>query len=207
MIKITQQPANVTVSEWNPSSLNITFTTGSLDDTSSVQWYFRSASITNATTSVLSFTSTTASLSGYYFVTISSSSLGTSSLGLTSSQAFIQVNPLITLQPTNVIAIGGGPVSFVSSVSSSIPITSTQWYNGGNVMVGQTTNSLSIPSTYTAGINEYTIVYTTASGSVSSNQVSVEIIPMGMIIEQPTLTYNPYIAGTDGSHGAGYQWK
>ena len=196
-ISITQQPQSTSTTDWGASSFSISATGAS---PISYQWYFNSSSILNATSSTLSLPYVVASINdGYYYVIAYSASLGA-----TSSQALLQINPLIIHQPQSITGPEGSLAVFSASFSSSLPLTYQWQLNGSNIAGATSTNYSTQTSPFFLYQGSYDIIGTTASGSTTSNNATLNIIPIGAIVDSP-MSWCPYIPDGFGGFGQGYR--
>ncbi len=189
---ITISPAQ-TISEWQPFSFSVlTLTSGSNLITSSLQWQANGINISNEIASIYSKAQGIASSgdSADYRLVFSGSISGSGLIGVSASlSSHLTINPLITTQPSSsaggrAILEGEGVVFGGEIISSSIAV-SYHWYHSQQAMAGETNASLNIQPGlfYPQLTGDYYLEIDTASGSVTSNNLSLGVIPQGAIIE------------------------
>jgi hypothetical protein len=84
--------------------------------------------------------------------------------------------PSLTLQPVSKTIYAGSLVTFTANAIGDAPI-GYQWRFNGADIAGQTTNSLSLTNVQAAKAGNYTVVAINASGSVSSSNALLTIVP------------------------------
>jgi gliding motility-associated-like protein len=125
------------------------------------QWKKAGVNIPNATTASLALTSVQTGNAGIYTVDV------TNSCGTSPSPDYtiaITQAPLITLDPVSQTVCVGATATFTANVSGS---SSVKWQRNG-VDVGNTTNTLSIPSIAVANTGTYTFLATNSCGTTTS---------------------------------------
>jgi hypothetical protein len=199
--KVTEQPANTTVTSGSLVSLSANATG---IPAPSVQWQVLVpggawSNITNATTLNYNFTSA-AGDNGNQYRAYFTNSYGDA----TSNISLVTVNyaPSITTQPTNQSANDGQTATFTAAATGD-PMPTVQWQvNTGsgwaNVTDGSggTTDSYTTPAA-TSGMNgyQYRAVYTTGVGSdATTNAVSLTVNSAAVA---PTVTTQPVNTGVE----------
>jgi len=86
--------------------------------------------------------------------------------------------PTITSQPqpANLRVLAGMPVSFSVSAAGSAPL-SYQWRLNANKIIGATTSIYSLASAQTGNAGTYSVVVANLTGSVTSSNVNLSVIP------------------------------
>lgn len=202
---ITTQPVSATVN----SGANATFTvvaTGVPIPT--YQWTFNGSPISGATRASVTLSKVTAANAGNYVVT------ATNSMGhAVSSTAALVVDtaPQVTSQPTSQLVNAGASAS-LSVVATGIPAPSYQWYQGGVLVPGATSSTISFPSVQPSNAGSYTVVVTNSVSSVTSSAATLAVNGAPMITTQPSSV--TVVAGNDpvftvvatGTPAPTYQW-
>ncbi len=80
--------------------------------------------------------------------------------------------PTITAQPTSVTVTAGGATSFSVTANNA---TSYQWSFNNAALAGATNSTLSISNAQTANAGSYFVTVTNATGSVTSNTVTLTV--------------------------------
>jgi hypothetical protein len=130
-----------------------------------VQWQRNGADVPGATTLSLNIPSVKAADAGNYTL-VARSPVGSA----TSSMAVLTVvfpPPTITTQPTNVTVQPGAPASF-SVIADAQPDPTYQWRKDGVNLAGATTSTLIFSSTQASQAGRYSVIVSTAFGSVTS---------------------------------------
>jgi hypothetical protein len=167
---VTGNPANVTVC----AGTVVNFSAGATGSpVPGVQWQVSTdggatfGDIPGATSSILSFAAA-AGQNGHRFRAVFANTCGTAS----TTAAILTVNtaPVITVNPTDQIAVGGGPVTFTAAAVGS-PAPTVQWQvstNGGatfNNIPGATSPSYTFTPTPAQFGNRYRAVFTNVCGT------------------------------------------
>ena len=151
----------------------------------SYQWNSNAIPIAGATTTNLIYASVTTNHAGSYTLVVSNL-YGS----VTSSPAIltVSVNPLpsITAQPQNLTITNGNPATF-SVTAINGPLGYRWYFNTNTLLVGQTTNSLTLASATTNNAGTYTVVMTNSAGAVTSSPavLTVIVLPPPVITAQP----------------------
>ena len=158
----TTQPQSQTVS----TGANVTFTAAA-SGSPTFQWQKNGVAISGATNSTLTLTSVTTTNAGTYTV------VATNSAGaVTSNNAVLAVNtpqgaaPTITVQPLSQTVAPGGAVTFSVTATGTSP--TYQWRKNGTAIAGATASTLSLTNLQSGNAADYTVVVTTAGGSLTS---------------------------------------
>jgi pectin methylesterase-like acyl-CoA thioesterase len=108
------------------------------------------------------------------------------------------VPPTISTQPTNVVVINGGPVSF-SVTASGVPAPGYTWLKNGGPIPGNPsalTATLTIAAAAPSDIGTYSVQVTNTAGSLTSSNVS-------LIVNSATLAVST-LAPTNGAANISY---
>ena len=106
--------------------------------------------------------------------------VATNSAGsVTSNGAVLTVNPppsapAFSTQPVSQTVAAGSPATF-TVVTSGYPAPTYQWKKNNVAIAGATSASYTIASVLVADVNSYTVVATNASGSATSNSVTLSL--------------------------------
>lgn len=153
----------------------------------SYQWNSNGIPITSATATNLTYASVTTNYAGSYTLVVSNL-YGSA----TSSPAIltVSVNPLptITAPPQNLTITNGNPATF--SVTAINGPLGYQWYfNTNTLLVGQTSNSLTLASATTNNAGTYTVVVTNNAGAVTSSPAILTVVVLSS--SPPVITTQP----------------
>jgi hypothetical protein len=119
---------------------------------------------------------------------------------------------VITAQPVNQTITKGGIVTFFIKTVGPGPI-SYQWYHNSNSIPNQTTPILTLSSVSLSDTGSYfCTAYSLEGGETISGIATLTIdddppsapSSLGCMIQQPELTWNPYITDRFGGRGSGY---
>jgi uncharacterized repeat protein (TIGR03803 family) len=183
---ITSQPASQAVLE----GMNATFSVGTAANAlSSFQWrqdngtfvtnLSDGSGISGSATSTLTISNVAPTNVGAYSVVISNAA-GVA----TSSNAFLTIipwRPVIVAQPTNTMALPGGPATFRVSVVGTPPFTNQWQMNGTNLtndanFVRTTFRTMTVRNASPALQATYSVVVSNALGSVTSEGATFSLI-------------------------------
>ena len=223
---ITTQPTNQSVTPGSNATFNA-HASGS--PTPTVQWSVSTnggtsfSPISGATSTTLVISSTTTGQNNNLYFAVFTNSQGTAQTNtVTLAVSASGSAPVITTQPNSQSAIAGANATFVVAATGS-PTPTVQWYlstNGGtsfNIVSGATSYTLVITST-TVGQNgnQYHAVLTNSGGSVTSNNVTLNV---GAATVIPSITTQPtnhtvtagqsvtFTAGANGTPTPTAQWQ
>ena len=119
--------------------------------------------------------------------------------------------PNITSQPVNQTVNANQQATF-SVAATGIPDPTYQWVkNGTNILIGQTSTTLTIPNASGLDIGSYAAIVSNGSGSVTSSVVTLSVIPptTGPTLLTPSVQANGNvqftISGAPGAAGFGYR--
>jgi hypothetical protein len=185
---ITNQPQSVTVDAYAPATFSVAATgTSSLN----YQWLFDGSNIAGATSSNLVFTNVVQTNLGTYAVVVSNvfgSVVGSNAL--LAMYPYL-IDPFAGLDTdwgyTNTLSVqawGTGPLTY-------------QWYDNGTAIGGATNADLILNSIQFTNAGLYSVVVTSALGSVTNTPEEVVVNPAGISMGlSPTVT----ISGVAGYH-------
>ena len=167
--------------------------------------------ISGATTNKVVFSSAETTNSGNYLVIITN--FGGS---VTSTVAVVTVasSPVILVQPTNQTVAVGSTVSFVVNAIGFIPL-SYQWLANGGSLGGETNQMLTLTNVQlTDSGNDYTVVITNSSGSVTSSIASLTVtnIPPAITLQPTNQTAGvgsivTFVVLATGTAPLSFQWQ
>ncbi|EEF60000.1 immunoglobulin domain-containing protein [Pedosphaera parvula] len=154
----------------------------------SFRWFFNGVNITGATNASLFLNGNQTTNSGTYSVVVSNA------LGVVTSSNVAAVVigqlPFLISQPTNVVAVGGSPATFMVVADGSQPL-SYQWWKNGVKINGATTTALQLTGLQRSDAGAYSVIVTNAFGSLtSSNAILRVLVPQKL---------QSLVPGTDGS--------
>lgn len=213
---ITNEPASIT----NNAGTTATFTVGmSGTEPLSYQWYKNGTNqladggkVFGATSNILTLSNVFGIDRGDYSVIVTNLA-GTA----TSSNATLSViDPVITLQPTNIIAIDGSTISF-SVTAVGTQALNYQWREGDVDLVdgfgisGSGTATLTITDVADSDEGSYSVVITNSEGVATSVEAVLSTVPP-LIVFQPTNAYvlvgQPFSfsVSVNGVQPFSYQW-
>lgn len=167
---ITQDPANLSVTEGQPASFTVAATgTAPLQ----YQWRKNGVDITGATSTTFNIGATTLADNGSVYSCVVSNPFGI----VLSNNATLTVNagevPAITQQPLNSSALSGQTATFTITASGTIPLQ-YQWYKNNVSIAGATSSSYTTPATVLADNNStFYCSVTNSFGTVNSDTVSL----------------------------------
>jgi hypothetical protein len=187
-----------------PSDLNISLHgSGTLSVTPSgtppfqYQWTFVTNNLPGATNSSLTLTNFNTNQVGSYFVTVYSP-YGQA----TSSIAQVQMLPSLTLPFTGAVGLWGQPTTLsVGAIGTGT--LQYQWYFNGVPISGATSNSLTFASVQFTNAGLYSVVVSSALGSVTNSPYQLVVNPANVslglypgVMISGTLGYSYEIQGT-----------
>ena len=103
-----------------------------------------------------------------------------------------QLAPNILTNPIGQTVNYGSPATF-TVVATGIPDPTYQWQTNGAAIVGATSSTLTIPSAISANAGNYTVIVTTAAGSVTSSVAA-------LVVNPPSNTAPVFTAPTSGAN-------
>ena len=125
------------------------------------------------------------------------------------------VAPTVTTQPTDVIGVIGGSVSFTAA-AAGLPAPVYQWYHDFAPLAGQTAATLTLSSLKGSDAGSYVLTATNAAGTVSTAPANLTVNAAAVA---PTLTAQPqstpaiqgysvnFTAAATGTFPLAYQWN
>jgi hypothetical protein len=134
------------------------------------QWQKDNVVIANATTSVLTLSSTTLADTGRYTVTATNLA-GTSTASATLT---VRAAPVLTTLPESTTAPAGGSVTFTAA-ATGFPAPTFQWRKNGAAIAGATNGTLRFASVATTDAGRYDVVATNALGSETSAAATLTV--------------------------------
>jgi uncharacterized repeat protein (TIGR01451 family) len=167
---ITTQPASQTVTNGG----SVTFTvvasgTGSL----TYQWRLAGTNLPAATNPSLVLNNVTPAQAGTYSVRVSNVSGS-----VTSDGAILTVlsGPQIVSQPASRTNSAGSTAVFQVVVNGSAPLTYRWYFNGTTELVGQNTETLTLPSVQTNQAGAYSVTVSNVVATVSSSSATLTVV-------------------------------
>jgi uncharacterized cupredoxin-like copper-binding protein len=171
------------------------------------RWSFNGVPITNAISTLASFTVTnaTATNRGPYTVTVSNS-FGS----VVSTQAFVLFSPSIISQPTSQTVAPGGTATFVVTAIGDGTLL-YQWQFEGDDIPDATNASFSVPSAHQADVGNYQVIVTNDFGSITSAPAALNLLP-GILAQPTNITAAAgstvvFSVNAEGSAPLAYQWQ
>jgi hypothetical protein len=217
---LTSNAATLTVSAGSPPSIisqptslivldgsSATFSVAATGTGLSYQWRRNGVDISGATSALYTIEVVSAGNVGSYSVVVSNSAGSTTSSAVTLS---IGTAPVITQQPTSIVATAGAAASF--AVGATGTNLTYQWRKGGIAILGAVSSAYTILAAQVANVGAYSVVISNAFGSVESNIVSLSISIPPQITAQPVEF--PEVSGGNvsisvdisGTEPFSYQW-
>ncbi len=191
---ISSQPQSQTVTVGD----NVTFSvsasgTGAL----SYQWKKNGAAVGGATNSSFNIGSAQNGDAGNYTVDVSNS-VGTA----TSNVASLTVNapspiPRVTSQPSSQTVNAGSSVTLSVGASGAAPL-SYQWRKNGTDIAGATSSTYTIASPQSRDAGTYSVRVSNASGSATSNDVSLTVNSSGLAANLVNIATRAYCSTGNG---------
>jgi len=120
--------------------------------------------------------------------------------------------PVIQVQPMSLTMVAGSTATFSVTASGAAPLQ-YQWRFNGAALSGATSNSYSILAASTNQVGSYWVVVTNASGSVTSDVVSLSLLVPPSIVTQPRSQVIPpgsnvtFTVLAAGAAPLSYQWQ
>ncbi len=183
--EITAQPQSQNVA----LGQNVEFSV-SADAAATYQWRFNGTNLLDATNATLTLNNVQPGSGGAYSVVVANA-FGS----VTSIAALLALPPpVITTQPTNLVAVVGGTATFSVAADGQLPL-SYQWQVNGVDLPGQTNASLTIPVVQSSDFTNYTVLVSDADGSVLSavaaltQAASPVISSFGLNLDTATLVF------------------
>lgn len=110
--------------------------------------------------------------------------------------------PLITTQPSNVTVIQGGPASLTVTGTNG-PLAYQWFFNGTNSITGATNSALSFTNAQTNLNGNYSAVASSISGSVTSSNALLTVIPMISNVSAAARLYSAIITWSTATNATG----
>ena len=98
--------------------------------------------------------------------------------GITTRAALLTVSNtivIITTQPVSQIASEGQPANFSVAVTGT-PLIQYQWFFGGNPIIGETNNTLTIPDCYPTNSGVYQVTISNPASTTNSTAVNLSVL-------------------------------
>ena len=146
------------------------------------QWMKNGVVIASATNSTLTLSSVSTSDVGSYTVKVTNSVSTVVSAAATLS---IVTPPSVVTQPAGISKIQGQSAAFVATVSGTAPLT-YQWLKDGVLIPGAVSLTYSIASVQSSDAGAYKLLVMNSGGSVYSQEVSLVVMTVPVILTQPT---------------------
>jgi hypothetical protein len=187
---ITTHPTNRTVVAGQGTTFNVVATSTA---PISYRWMKSGAALSGATSSTFSITSVAAADAGSYSVVVSNSGGSvTSAAGI----LIVHTLPTIVTPPADQ-TVGIGEPLRLAVVASSPSAISYAWRKDNTALTGATRSTYEVAAAEFSDGGSYTVVVTTAAGSVTSRAARVTVIPVG-----PTVAAAPVAQTAKGGGGA-----
>jgi autotransporter-associated beta strand protein len=163
---IVSGPSSQTVIAGNSASFAVSVVGNPIP---ALQWQTNGVDVSGATTSSLTLNNVPYAFDGMTVSLIASNVAGvvTNSATLT-----VIVTPVITPQPTNLVANVGDSVSLISG-ATGVPAPTFQWYKNGVAISGQTGSTLTFASAQGSNNGSYYLVATNTAGVATSSVVTL----------------------------------
>ncbi|MBK8792996.1 MAG: immunoglobulin domain-containing protein [Holophaga sp.] len=197
----TAQPIGSTVNEGDPANFSVTATG---NGTVTYQWYKGGVAISGKTASTLSFNPVALTDAGTYTVEATNALNGTSASAV-SNPAILVVNGAsslaITVQPQDKTVTAPDGATF--SVTATGTGLGYAWKKNGTAISGETTSSLTIPSTDLHNVaDQYSVTVTsTAGGSVNS-----QVATLTVVAPKPVYAGDPTVVDTGRAYTVQSSW-
>ncbi len=172
---ITSSPTAQTVAAGATATFSV-IATGS--PTPAFRWRRNGVTLSGATAATLTLTNAQPADAGQYSVSVTNSLGSVSSLPVALTVTVPASAPAITVQPVQQLVNAGGAVTFSLTVTGTGPFT-YQWRRNGEAIPAATAAELTLASVQPANAGAYSVVVTNASGSVTSRDVTLSVIPAG----------------------------
>ncbi len=140
-------------------------------------WRKDGTPLPGATSALLVLPNVTAGDVGAYSVVVSNAAGGTTSNAATLTVSSATVAPTILTQPIAQTVNAGTGAGFSVVASGTAPLA-YQWRKNGAAVAGATAATFSFASAQNSDAGTYSVVVTNAAGSVTSNDVSLVVIPV-----------------------------
>ena len=114
-------------------------------------------------------------------------------------------SPTIVMQPTNLAVLAGSTATFAASASGAAPLNYQWLKNGNNVVIGATTNVLTLAGVTTNSAGNYSLVVTNAYGSITSSVAALTVtLPVFSIQSVAANDNGSFTLNLTGTPGASY---
>jgi hypothetical protein len=202
---ITADPTNIVVAGGQPANFSVAATGGSLF----YQWRFNGADIPSADGSTFNIPAASAGDAGSYSVVV------TNSEGSVTSQVAtltVWTAPVIATQPADQTVAAGATVQFLVGASGTPTPVYQWWFNGTNLLAGETNAALVLHGVTTGQAGLYSVLVSNEVGAVTSSNALLTVLSPPEITQQPVA--QTLVAGSNATFavvasGAGplaYQW-
>ena len=137
------------------------------------QWLLNATSIPGANGSSYSIPYVLTNNAGTYSLQVSNDFSGVTTRGALLTVSNTPV--IITTQPVSQIAPEGGPATFSVAVSGT-PLIQYQWFFDGNLISGETNNTLTIPDCYPTNGGVYQVTISNPASTTNSTAVNLSVL-------------------------------
>ncbi len=180
---ITAQPAAQTVNIGGPVTLSVSVV-GVPDAT--YQWLRNGVAISGATNATYTIPATTGTDAATYSVVVTNSAGS-----VTSAAVPLIINggpPVVTLDPSNQLALAGAAASFSVAATGNGPFT-YQWNRNGAPIAGATNRSLQLTSVQLSdNASTYSVTVSNVNGGTTSATAALTVVPpVGALPTQPVI--------------------
>ncbi|MDR3228727.1 MAG: immunoglobulin domain-containing protein [Puniceicoccales bacterium] len=165
---IFTQPVSQTANAGATATFSVSATGGGA---LSYQWYFDGTALTGKTAPTLTISSVTAANVGSYTVIVTNT---TGSVSSSAATLTLRTPPSISTPPASQTVNAGETATFSVSAAGSGAL-SYQWYFGDTALTGETSSTLTISSVTAANAGSYTVIVTSATGSVTSPAATLTV--------------------------------
>jgi polygalacturonase len=164
-------PANQTVVQGSNATFSASVTGLPVP---TLQWFDQTGTpIPGATSSSLTLSNISYSQNGYTYSLVASNSMG---IVTNSANLYVLVPPTISLQPTNLTVVTGGPATF-SITASGVPTVAYQWYQNGILIPNATGSTYTIASaqgSYNGAL--FSVTVSNSVGEVTSSNAKLTVL-------------------------------
>jgi hypothetical protein len=166
---ITTAPQSLAVFAGQPASFTVAYT----GSTASIQWYTNGVAVGGATSATLAFAQVTAANAASYTVTLINNAGNVTSTP--AATLTVYGAPVITQQPTNLVAVAGQASPAVLNVTATGMSAAYQWYFKNAAVPTATSHVLSLSALTTNNSGSYFVTITNPAGAVTSSVVTLAV--------------------------------